>query len=332
MAYASLSGKARTSAKSPRAHAICDRCGGRFNFCDLRWQMDWRGVTIQNLRILVCPRCVDEPQEQLRALTLPADPEPIINARVQDFTVAENNYRAASIPSAVHPITGLPVQSDLLRVTEDCENRTPFPFGRPVGLDANAVMPYNGALQRHLGVPLNILSVTGDGSATVTVTCSSVHGLQNFESISGTDPSPVEIGPSQVAVQGLNYAPACGFYSVNVTTATAFTYMTYGLNPAQSLLTPTTRIITALVGLPRGYKRIPKIFGPTLFAEVEAAVCFLETEDGSGVFLLEDGSGFISLEQCMQPPLGDFFFTLEDSSGDILLENGTDFLEQEQGP
>jgi hypothetical protein len=332
MAYASISGRARTSAKKPAAFAVCQKCGTWYNRVNLRFQHDWRGSVIQNLFMLVCNRCYDTPQEQLRAITLPADPVPIFYPSVEDFTLADGNFRAASIPSAVHPITGLPVQSDLLRVTEDCENRTPFPLGRPVGLDANAVMPYNGALQRHLGVPLNILSVTGDGSATVTVTCSSVHGLQNFESISGTDPSPVEIGPSQVAVQGLNYAPACGFYSVNVTTATAFTYMTYGLNPAQSLLTPTTRIITALVGLPRGYKRIPKIFGPTLFAEVEAAVCFLETEDGSGVFLLEDGSGFISLEQCMQPPLGDFFFTLEDSSGDILLENGTDFLEQEQGP
>jgi hypothetical protein len=327
MSYASISGRARTSAKKPQAHAICDRCGFRYNFVDLRWAMDWRGPTIKNLYILVCGSCYDTPQEQLRAIVLPADPEPIINARVQDFTVAENNYRAASIPDAVHPITGLPVQSDLLRVTEDCENRTPFPFGRPVGLDANAVMPYSGVVQRALGVPLSILSVTGDGSSTVTVTCSAVHGLQNSTQIGDG-----VIGPSQVAVQGLNFAPACGFYSVNVTTATAFTYTTYGANPAQSLLTPTTRIITALVGLPRGYKRIPKIYGPTLFPEVAAAVCFLELEDGSGVFMLEDGSGFISLEQCMQPPIGDFFFLLEDGSGDILLENGAFFLEQEQGP
>jgi hypothetical protein len=327
MSYASLSGRARTSAKKPQAHAICDRCGFRYNFVNLSWQFDWRGVQPQNLRILVCNRCRDVMQEQLRAITLPADPEPIINARVQDFTVAENNYRAASIPAAVHPITGLPVQSHLLRVTEDCENRTPFPFGRPVGLQQNAVMPYNGALQRKLGVPLSVLSITGDGSSTVTVTCSAVHGLQNKIDIGNG-----VMGPSQVSIEGLNLATACGFYSVNVTTATAFTYSTYGANPAQSLLTPTTRIITALVGLPRGYHRIPKIFGPNLFPEVQAQVCFLELEDGSGVFMLEDGSGFISLEQCMQAPTSDFFFLLEDGSGDILLENGQFFLEQEQGP
>jgi hypothetical protein len=327
MAYASISGRARTSAKKPAAFAVCMRCGVWYNRINLRFQHDWRGSVIQNLFILVCNRCYDTPQEQLRAITLPADPVPIFYPSVEDFTLADGNFRAASIPVSLHPITGLPVQSHELRVTEDCENRTPFPFGRPAGLDQNAVMPYSGVVQQHLGVPLSILSITGDGSATVTVTCSAVHGLQN-----STQLGDGVIGPSQVSIQGLSYAPACGFYSVNVTTATAFTYMTYGANPAQSLLTPTTRIITALVGLPRGYKIIPKIFGPPLFAEVAAAVCFLELEDGSGAFMLEDGSGFISLEQCMQPPIGDFFFLLEDGSGDILLENGAFFLEQEQGP
>lgn len=327
MAYASRQGRARISPKKPQAAGVCDRCGFVYNFVNLRWQFDWRGVALQNLRILVCDRCYDTPQEQLRAIVLPADPVPIINARVQDFNVSENNYRAASLPIELDPITGIPIPSTLLRVTEDCENRTPFPFGRPVGLDQNAVMPYSGVVQRALGQPLSILSVTGDGSSTVTVTCSAVHGLQN-----STQLGDGVTGPSQISVQGLSFAPACGFYSVNVTTATAFTYMTYGANPAQSLLTPTTRIITALVGLPRGYKRIPKIYGPNLFPEVEAAICFLELEDGTGVFMLEDGSGFISLQQCMQAPTSDFFFELEDSSGDILLEQGGFFLEQEQGP
>lgn len=302
MAYASRAGRARVNPKKPQAQAVCDRCGMWYNFVNLRWQFDWRGVALQNLRVLVCPDCYDTPQNQLRAITLPADPEPIINARTQDFAIAETSYRSTSAPVCLDPVTGIPIPGNVLRVTEDCENRTPFPFGRPVGLDQNAVMPYSGVVQRALGQPLSILSVTGDGSATVTVTCSKVHGLQNSTSLGNG-----VTGPSQVSIEGLNYAPACGFYSVTVTTATAFTYMTYGANPAQSLLTPTTRIITALVGLPRGYKRIPKIYGPNLFPEVEAAICFLELEDGSGVFALEDGGGFISLEQCMQPPVGEFF-------------------------
>jgi hypothetical protein len=81
------------------------------------------------------------------------------------------------------------------------------------------------------------------------VTCSAVHGLKtNY----------------QISVQGLLNSNADGFYSVNVLTATAFTYMTYGGIPAASLLTPTTRIVTALIGLPYGFETIPKIDGPGL--------------------------------------------------------------------
>jgi hypothetical protein len=326
MSYASLSGRARTNPKSPRAHAICDRCGFRYNFVDLSWQFDWRGVQPQNLRILVCGRCKDNMQEQLRALILPADPEPIINARVQDFQGAETDYRAVSYATVLDPRTGIPIPSTTLRVTEDCENRTVYPFGLPDGLTQNAVMPYNGQLQRAYGVPLSLLSVSCDGTCTVTVTCSKVHGLTNFEPIGDG-----VTGPSQVSVEGLSNTAACGFYSVNVTSATAFTYQLYAPILPQALLTPTSRIITCVVGLPRGYKRIPKIYGPML-PEVEANICFLEAEDGSGVFMLEDGSGFITLEQCMQQPLSTFFFASEDDTGSILLENGSDFLELEIGP
>jgi hypothetical protein len=45
---------------------------------------------------------------------------------------------------------------------------------------------------------------------------------------------------------------------VNVLTATAFTYMTARNVVSGSLLTPTSRMVTALVGLPYGSKTIPK--------------------------------------------------------------------------
>ena len=238
MAYASQSGRARTSAKKPQAHAICDRCGFRYNFVDLQWQYDWRGPVIQNIRILVCKPCLDRSQEQLRAIVLPADPEPIINARTQDFVGAETNYRTISAPTVYDAKTGLPIPGTTLRVTEDCQNRTVDPFGEPVGLTQPAVMPYNGAVQKAFSVPLALLSVTADGSATVTVTCSAVHNL---------------VTGNQVSVAGLAEPAADGFYSVTVLTATAFQYMTYGSIDAAPLLTPTTRIVTALVGVPLGY-------------------------------------------------------------------------------
>jgi len=101
MGYASQAGRARTNARSPQAHAICDRCGFRYNWVNLTWQYDWRGASLQNLKILVCETCYDAPQEQLRAIVVPADPTPIINARVQDFVTAETNTRATSGTSLV---------------------------------------------------------------------------------------------------------------------------------------------------------------------------------------------------------------------------------------
>ncbi len=236
MSYASRSGRARTSAKKPSAFAVCDRCGIWYNFIDLQWQYDWRGPVVQNIRLLVCKRCLDIPQEQLRAVVLPADPVPIMNARTEDFDAAETDYRTLSAPTVRDPMTGLPVPGTTLRITQDDENRTIEPFGRPVGFNQNAVMPLEGIT--HYGVPLQLISVTSDGTATVTVTCSAVHNLQN---------------DSQVSVDGLSNAYSNGFYSVTVLTATAFTYMTYSDNPQGSLLTPGTRIITAHAGLPRGY-------------------------------------------------------------------------------
>jgi hypothetical protein len=235
MAYASRAGRARVSAKKPEAQARCDRCSFWYNWVDLKWQYDWRGPTLANIRILVCNRCYDVPQENLRAIVLPADPVPIINARPEQFDESRSNYRSLSAPTVLDPKTGIPIPNKTLRITEDNQNRAINPFGIPVGLTQAAVMPYDGAVQKAYGVALAVLSVQADDSATVTVTCSKVHNLQNND---------------QVSIEGLNFAPACGFYSVAVTTATAFTYMTYGSNPAGSLLTSETLIITCIVGLP----------------------------------------------------------------------------------
>ena len=105
MGYASQAGRARTSAKNPQAHAICDRCGFRHNHVDLRWQFDWRGTSLQNIRLLVCSSCTDEAQQQLRAIVIPADPVPIVNPRIQDFVTAETNNRTTS-GTVVIPISG----------------------------------------------------------------------------------------------------------------------------------------------------------------------------------------------------------------------------------
>lgn len=230
MSYASKAGRARVSAKSPQAQGVCDRCGIWHTLVDLSWQFDWRGTNLANLWLRVCRRCLDTPQQQLRAITLPADPTPVWQPRPENFDAAEIDYRT-TVPGAQ-------------RITQDSQNRVTQPYGAPVGLDQNAVMPYNGVVQKQFGVVLPVISIISNGDATIYVTCSQPHRLVNND---------------QISAQGLTDRNACGFYSITMFTATLFTYMTVNNIPAGSLLTPTTRMITALAGLPRGFDTIAQV-------------------------------------------------------------------------
>jgi hypothetical protein len=133
MAYASQSGRARTSATNPQAHAICDRCGFRYNHVNLRWQYDWRGASLMNIKLLVCDTCYDEPQQQLRAIVIPADPIPIMNPRIQDFVTAETSTRAISGQNTTDPTTGIPVVNGDTRITQDDKVRVTQQTGEPPG-------------------------------------------------------------------------------------------------------------------------------------------------------------------------------------------------------
>jgi hypothetical protein len=243
MGYASKAGRARISARKPEALGVCDRCSLWYNLVDLKWQYEWRGTSLQNLWIRVCGRCLDVPQENVRAIQLPADPVPVFQPRVENFVAAETNYRI-TVPGSVDFVTNIPKPSDDFRVTMDCQNRVTQEIGAPRGLDQNAVMPYNGAVQRAYGVVLSPLSLTSNGTATVTATFSAAHGLCTND---------------QIAVEGLTNPAAAGFFSVTVSNPMTFTYMTNSNILAASLLTGTSRMITVLVGLPYGDEQIPQV-------------------------------------------------------------------------
>lgn len=117
MGYASRSGRARTSARDPRAFAVCDRCGMWYNHHRLQWQYDWAGASLINKRILVCNTCYDQPQNQLRAIVVPADPTPIINPRTEPYAYDSSNTRQVSGYNTTNAATGIPVQGGDLRVT-----------------------------------------------------------------------------------------------------------------------------------------------------------------------------------------------------------------------
>lgn len=240
-------GRARVSARNPRAFGICDRCGILYNHVDLQWQYDWAGASLINKRILVCDTCNDVPQTQLRAIIVPADPVPIQNPRIQDYATAESDYRITQ-GNTTNTQTGIPVPGGDTRITQNNNTRVTQEIGgtradisEQPGLDQNAVMSLQGTTAYY--VTLSLVSVTSDGAGNATVTCSSVHNLTTGD---------------QIAVEGLSAATANGFYTVTVTTATAFTYQLNPVLSAGSLLTSSTKMVTANAGLPYNFDQVPQ--------------------------------------------------------------------------
>ena len=74
-------GRAQVSSSRPQAFAYCDRCGFRYNHAKLAWQFQWMGPRLQSTGFLVCPKCMDLPQPQLRPINPGPDPVPIPNPR-----------------------------------------------------------------------------------------------------------------------------------------------------------------------------------------------------------------------------------------------------------
>lgn len=125
-------GRARVSARNPRAFAICDRCGFLTNHDRLQWQYDWAGASLINKRILVCNTCLDVPQQQLRAIVVPADPVPIQNPRIQDYVASETDYRITQ-GNTVNAQTGIPVPGGDTRITQNSDNRVTQQTGEAPG-------------------------------------------------------------------------------------------------------------------------------------------------------------------------------------------------------
>jgi hypothetical protein len=133
----------------------------------LQWQYDWAGASLINKRILVCNSCLDVPQQQLRAIVVPADPVPIQNPRIQDYVAAETDYRITQ-GNTVNAQTGIPVPGGDTRITQSNDNRVtqqtgeaPGGLNQLPGTDWNApAVIYNGT---QIGLPYNNTSVPYTG-------------------------------------------------------------------------------------------------------------------------------------------------------------------------
>lgn len=183
MGYASRSGRARTSSRNPQAFAVCDRCSLWYNHVNLRWQYDWAGASLINKRILVCDTCYDEPQQQLRAIVIPADPVPIINPRTEPYTWDSTDYRQVSGYNTTNVQTGIPVQQGDVRVTT--ENSAPTPDKRvtqqtgeaPYGTNQLPGTDPNAVTYR------TITNATNNGSGLVRLTIATTNGLRTGQHV-----------------------------------------------------------------------------------------------------------------------------------------------------
>ena len=214
MAYASQSGRAKTNPRAPQAHAICDRCGFRLNRVDLRWQMDWAGASLINKRILVCDSCYDEPQQQLRAIVVPADPVPIENPRIEYYVDDETDYRNTSGQNTIDPITGLPVIGGNTRVTQTNETRVVQETGEPpLGLNPLPGTDPNAVTFR------NVTNAVNNGSGLIRLSMATTNGLISGQNVTVQTVNGVPnangnwvitvISPTQIDLQGSVFT---GFY------------------------------------------------------------------------------------------------------------------------
>lgn len=74
-------GRANINPASPRAVALCDRCGFVYNHDALRAQMKYAGNAVINTGLMVCETCLDPLNPQDRPIVPGPDPMPIANPR-----------------------------------------------------------------------------------------------------------------------------------------------------------------------------------------------------------------------------------------------------------
>jgi hypothetical protein len=86
-------GKALVDPYSPRAFAICQRCGTLYNSYKLSFQYQWMGTKLQNKWVRVCPDCTDIPSIFLRQIIIPPDPYPTIQPRTEPYAIDEAGGR-----------------------------------------------------------------------------------------------------------------------------------------------------------------------------------------------------------------------------------------------
>ena len=125
-------GHAKVSTRNPRAQAVCDRCGFNYQHNQLVWDVQWAGQKLQNLRQLVCRKCKDIPQTQLKTIIIPPDPLPILNARPENYGAEVTSFISKETGQALLTESGVALIDEIQDVPVPDPNNPaiypPFPF------------------------------------------------------------------------------------------------------------------------------------------------------------------------------------------------------------
>lgn len=91
-------GRAQVSARHPRAFAICDGCGGLWNHDQLAFQYKMAGVAAVPTARLVCRKCTDRLNPNLRTIRIDPDPAPVFDPRPQFYSGYSGDGRRTDGP------------------------------------------------------------------------------------------------------------------------------------------------------------------------------------------------------------------------------------------
>lgn len=166
-------GRAHINARAPSALGVCDRCGFLYNLIDLQNQVQWQGPRLQSIHAKVCDSCLDVPQEQLRTITIPADPMPVSDPRIESYNAETGPFQGLGTPiGTLVDWGGLAAAFDWGGINFDSSGADPFPPSKPANFCA-ALQTATSSFTNTIGLQWNVGAQPVDSVAetqTVNVT------------------------------------------------------------------------------------------------------------------------------------------------------------------
>lgn len=211
-------GHASIDPTQPAAKAVCDRCGFLYSHRDLRWQSDWRGPRLQNLRLLVCQSCLDTPQMNgQRTILIPPDPIPIQNARPEMYVSDDNPMSAIG----ANPFMGLERYGSRIGTMNSLGGINAAFDGnanKPTGMCAT-ISVSNSSYNNYVGINWSgrIQAITAPSSLLPPVI---THSITSF---TVTAPNDSTFGSSAFVVQGSPVDAGWGSWTTLYSAATSGT-------------------------------------------------------------------------------------------------------------